>query len=278
MADKKQGSGDEPSMEEILSSIRQIISEESGSSGASGANPAEEPAAGEDDEVLDLTEEVVAEPDSGESGNSGSAEAEDDFLAAGDDTGPPDFGPPDDDAEEASLGGDTGMSDPFEAIGGRDEPDEAPVQAPDESPDFGTASEPEPEPEPAPEPEREPEPVSESAVTPEPEPEPASASAAATPKDGDDGDWVSAEPAQQATASLQQLAEASRKEEFGDVPKSDSDNILENMVREALRPQVKAWLDENLPGLVERIVREEVRRMTRKAEAAADPGDDEDAY
>jgi cell pole-organizing protein PopZ len=31
-----------------------------------------------------------------------------------------------------------------------------------------------------------------------------------------------------------------------------------------MRPMVKAWLDENLPPLVERIVREEIERVARK--------------
>ncbi len=280
MADKKQGSGEEPSMEEILSSIRQIISEESGSSGASGGSPAAEPAADEDEDVLELTEEV-ADDDSTESAHNDSADAEDDRSSPDNDRSPPDFGGPDEDDEDAALSGDTGMSDPFEAIGGR-ESAEAPPGMLDDGPAGETSPAPEPaaEPEPAPEPEpeREPEAGPEPELIATREPEPASASAAAAPKAGDDGDWVSPDTTQQATASLQQLAEVSRKEEFGETPKSDSDKILENMVREALRPQIKAWLDENLPGLVERIVREEVRRMTRKAEAAADPGDDEDAY
>ena len=37
---------------------------------------------------------------------------------------------------------------------------------------------------------------------------------------------------------------------------------LETLVLQALRPQLKAWLDQNLGPLVERIVREEVRRLT----------------
>ena len=33
---------------------------------------------------------------------------------------------------------------------------------------------------------------------------------------------------------------------------------LEDLVREMLRPMLKSWLDDNLPGLVERIVRAEI--------------------
>ena len=38
---------------------------------------------------------------------------------------------------------------------------------------------------------------------------------------------------------------------------------LEDIVREALRPMLKSWLDENLPRVVERMVEAEVERVTR---------------
>jgi len=38
---------------------------------------------------------------------------------------------------------------------------------------------------------------------------------------------------------------------------------LEDLVREMLRPMLKAWLDDNLPGLVERLVRAEIERVSR---------------
>jgi cell pole-organizing protein PopZ len=38
---------------------------------------------------------------------------------------------------------------------------------------------------------------------------------------------------------------------------------LEDLVKEMLRPMLKAWLDDNLPGLVERIVRAEIERVSR---------------
>jgi cell pole-organizing protein PopZ len=34
-------------------------------------------------------------------------------------------------------------------------------------------------------------------------------------------------------------------------------------VREMLRPMLKGWLDDNLPGLVERLVRAEIERVSR---------------
>ncbi len=38
---------------------------------------------------------------------------------------------------------------------------------------------------------------------------------------------------------------------------------LEDLVREMLRPMLKSWLDENLPGMVERLVRAEIERVSR---------------
>jgi cell pole-organizing protein PopZ len=38
---------------------------------------------------------------------------------------------------------------------------------------------------------------------------------------------------------------------------------LEDVVRETLRPMLKSWLDENLPGVVERMVQAEIERITR---------------
>jgi hypothetical protein len=38
---------------------------------------------------------------------------------------------------------------------------------------------------------------------------------------------------------------------------------LEDLVKEMLRPLLKSWLDDNLPGLVDRIVRAEIERVAR---------------
>ena len=38
---------------------------------------------------------------------------------------------------------------------------------------------------------------------------------------------------------------------------------LEDLVKEMLRPMLKTWLDDNLPSLVERIVRSEIERVSR---------------
>jgi len=38
---------------------------------------------------------------------------------------------------------------------------------------------------------------------------------------------------------------------------------LEDLVREMLRPMLKTWLDDNLPAMVERLVRTEIERVSR---------------
>ena len=38
---------------------------------------------------------------------------------------------------------------------------------------------------------------------------------------------------------------------------------LEDLVKEMLRPMLKGWLDDNLPTMVERIVRAEIERVSR---------------
>ena len=40
---------------------------------------------------------------------------------------------------------------------------------------------------------------------------------------------------------------------------------LDDLVREMLRPMLKAWLDDNLPNMVERLVRAEIDRVSRGA-------------
>lgn len=44
---------------------------------------------------------------------------------------------------------------------------------------------------------------------------------------------------------------------------SQNARTLEDLVREMLRPMLKSWLDDNLPGLVERLVKAEIERVAR---------------
>jgi cell pole-organizing protein PopZ len=44
---------------------------------------------------------------------------------------------------------------------------------------------------------------------------------------------------------------------------SNNARTLEDLVKEMLRPMLRSWLDDNLPGLVEKIVRAEIERVSR---------------
>jgi len=40
-----------------------------------------------------------------------------------------------------------------------------------------------------------------------------------------------------------------------------SGRTLEDLTKEILRPLIKQWLNDNLPGLIERLVRGEIEKM-----------------
>lgn len=44
---------------------------------------------------------------------------------------------------------------------------------------------------------------------------------------------------------------------------ANSSRTLEDVVTEMLQPMLKTWLDDNLPSLVERMVKEEIERVSR---------------
>jgi len=43
----------------------------------------------------------------------------------------------------------------------------------------------------------------------------------------------------------------------------ENPRTLEDLVREMLKPMLKSWLDDNLPNIVERLVRAEIERVSR---------------
>jgi cell pole-organizing protein PopZ len=61
--------------------------------------------------------------------------------------------------------------------------------------------------------------------------------------------------------SLATLAALRERSEEG----SASDGPLEAVVREMLKPMLKAWLDQNLPEIVEQLVTREIARITGKS-------------
>ncbi|MGE4373072.1 MAG: DUF2497 domain-containing protein [Xanthobacter sp.] len=50
---------------------------------------------------------------------------------------------------------------------------------------------------------------------------------------------------------------------LGDLVLPQKDRTVEDLVKEILRPMLKEWLDQNLAGIVERLVRAEIERVTR---------------
>src|SRR3954470_22458253 len=48
------------------------------------------------------------------------------------------------------------------------------------------------------------------------------------------------------------------------IARAAGERSIEEIARDLLRPMLKQWLDENLPGLVERLVREEIERVARR--------------
>ena len=71
------------------------------------------------------------------------------------------------------------------------------------------------------------------------------------------GALMSPQSAYAAQASFQALANTL-------ITQMGGDGRLEGMTRDILQPMLKEWLDENLPNLVEKLVREEIERVARR--------------
>ena len=69
-----------------------------------------------------------------------------------------------------------------------------------------------------------------------------------------------------AAAAFAQLGTLPRERPTeGELPLGGVDRTLESIVRDMLRPLLQTWLDENLPGVVERLVQEEIARIVGEA-------------
>lgn len=183
--DKAADKAHEPSMEEILASIRRIIADDQ------AAKPAEVPVPPEPDDVLDLAE--VAEP----------------------------------------------VIRP-RAVTSEPEPLDFDVV------DFEGAAAMEPEPEPEPEPIPEP-----PAPPPSPPPQPV---LQATRPEPEQEPLVSPATDASVSGAFNLLAHTVL---------TQNARTLEDLVKEMLRPMLKSWLDDNLPAVVERLVRAEIERVSR---------------
>jgi len=75
--------------------------------------------------------------------------------------------------------------------------------------------------------------------------------------------FESAPPPQQILSRSTVSAVESAFNSLANTVLSNNARTLEDLVKEMLRPMLKSWLDDNLPGLVERIVKAEIERVSR---------------
>ncbi|MGE0259540.1 MAG: DUF2497 domain-containing protein [Alphaproteobacteria bacterium] len=85
---------------------------------------------------------------------------------------------------------------------------------------------------------------------------------AAQPPGADDRRLVSDVAALAAATAFGRLASAPRTRRE---PPSVGGRPLDDIVRELLRPLLQTWLDENLPGIVERLVEAEIARISSRS-------------
>ena len=99
------------------------------------------------------------------------------------------------------------------------------------------------------------------------EPRPSHADAGLEPKlDPGRERIVSAATSGAAAAAFAQLGALPReRRDETETPLGGVERTLEEIVREMLRPLLQAWLDGHLPGIVERLVREEIARVVGEA-------------
>lgn len=102
-------------------------------------------------------------------------------------------------------------------------------------------------------------------VEPDPEPEPPAAPPPPAPPQARAPEPVFAEPAP-AEPLISAATDASVNSAFNALAHtvlSRNARTLDDLVAEMLRPMLKAWLDDNLPVMVERLVRAEIERVSR---------------
>jgi uncharacterized protein len=234
----------EPSMDEILSSIRQIIADDSGPpsrpAALSQAAPAAEPEPEPDDDMMsdfDGENAPLALSASQIVGESGAAPPRPvDFRAlmqevpsqavAEDDEGEPEFVDP----EDISFAPDPEAATPL------GDPEPLPEQRPVAEPVERTR------------------PLA-------PPPRPTAAQAAPMP----DAD-LSRDIAEQLLEPASGAAVRANFAKLNNLGLGNSGLTIEAMMREMLRPMLKEWLDEHLPTVVERMVEREISRISRGVE------------
>ena len=77
---------------------------------------------------------------------------------------------------------------------------------------------------------------------------------------------VSAPVASATTGAFAKLSEAVHKTPPEESVADDSGRTIEQFVEDMIRPLLKEWLEENLPPIVERLVQREIQKIARRAE------------
>ena len=246
----------EPSMEEILASIRRIIADdEAKPPPAEAAKPAPAAAAPKPQAMNDIPPSKVAPAKP-------AAEKPAPPPAAKPAAPPPppapaaDAGPNSQDDIDALLAGLDSATPAPEVRAPESEPEPEPdvLELTDEM-----AMDPEPTPPPPPPSFRKVEPRDdlEFAESPPPRPTPSPSYAPV------DFDAPPLPPQQPMLAQSTVSAVESAFNSLAHTVLSSNARTLEDLVKEMLRPMLKSWLDDNLPGLVERIVKAEIERVSR---------------
>ncbi|MBR0818045.1 PopZ family protein [Bradyrhizobium liaoningense] len=245
----------EPSMEEILASIRRIIADdEAKPPPAEAAKPAPPAAAPKPPQAVnDIPPSKVAPAKP-------AAEKPAPPPAAKPEAPPPapaaDAGPNSQDDIDALLAGLDSATPAPEVRAPEPEPEPEPdvLELTDEM-----AMDPEPTPPPPPPSFRKVEPRDDLEFTESPPPRPTSSPSYAPV----DFDAPPLPPQQPILAQSTVSAVESAFNSLAHTVLSSNARTLEDLVKEMLRPMLKSWLDDNLPGLVERIVKAEIERVSR---------------
>ncbi|PTW60381.1 hypothetical protein C8N35_1041 [Breoghania corrubedonensis] len=254
----KAGQAQEPSMEEILASIRRIISDDDAPQDNSEANAeVEEPDMSADLSQDDLDKLFdsdgggfdVDEPDMDEPASEEEDASEDDFdmaAAMAEDA-------VEDEADEEENGGDNVLELTEDLA--MEETDEAPdmvegLPEDTESGDLAFVSE------------------SDGADDAGVEEEPPARKAEAAAKPSYDykpvrDDIGSLSPEDRLMSDNTDTTVHSAFASLSNTVLAANSRTLDELVREMLRPMIKGWLDDNLPTMVERMVRQEIERVTR---------------
>ena len=77
---------------------------------------------------------------------------------------------------------------------------------------------------------------------------------------------VSATAASAATGAFAKLSQAFQRTPEEESIADNSGRTIEQFVEDMIRPLLKEWMDENLPSIVERLVQKEIQKIARRAE------------